>query len=245
MNYLPIHPGMACAIQIGMQVIHNGNNSRQGWQGTYLGLEDGKRKVSYHNGLIQSYSHSWFIENFSIRVDDITTMRGFNGGPYAHKYSHFIASAEQYRMARLQHERMKYLVDKEMREEANRVRKAEAKARVEAAEEAHRDRKKRQEAIEEAAKFHKQKLEAELAAQKKVDAVPDPGMRTLYVAVPTCKVDPFINSITANNMVTLDRLVKEAHKLNPDITYQTYKRIGVYEPVTLTERVLRFFKVID
>ncbi|AGZ17784.1 hypothetical protein RJ80_gp11 [Vibrio phage phi-A318] len=91
-KFLPVHAKMRPAIKNGMQVIHNGGGSRQGWLGKVISTIGGEITISFnYSGKNQKYTWDWFLSNFYISCYDIGKMSGvFNGKGYYDKYRLFV-----------------------------------------------------------------------------------------------------------------------------------------------------------
>lgn len=113
-KFLPIHSKMRMCINNGMQVVHNGGGSRQGWTGKIISTLGGGVTVHFkHNGKNQKYTWDWFLENFYISCYDIAKMKGtFNGKSYCDKYRLFALSHDSLKQKqRNTHKDIKALAD--------------------------------------------------------------------------------------------------------------------------------------
>lgn len=117
-KYLPIHPKMMKSISVGMKVIHNGGNGRQGKLGVITAVGDKIEVMFTGDQKFQEYSKLGFIVNFWMHSTAIYSYRGmFNGSGYWLKYHKFaLGHDELAKHSYVNHEQMKHQVDAELRE---------------------------------------------------------------------------------------------------------------------------------
>lgn len=117
-KYLPMHPKMMKSIRVGMKVIHNGGNGRQGKLGVITSVGAKIEVMFTGDQKFQEYSKNWFIDNFWMHSTAIYSYRGmFNGSGYWLKYHKFARSHDELaKHSYVNHEQMKHQIDAEMRE---------------------------------------------------------------------------------------------------------------------------------
>jgi hypothetical protein len=117
MKYIVIHANMEKSLRVGMQFIHNGATSRQGWKGTITGINTASNMnrftVCYACGTIETYCKSWFMRSIALSYDDIVSMSPFDGRSYVYKYRDFTFHAGTFSTQVRLHPAMKKYVEEE------------------------------------------------------------------------------------------------------------------------------------